>query len=88
MTMELEMINLQIDDWKEDAKEVNVEEEECGLNDGFCLVGHFLTTSVVQFQVMRNKLENLWHPFGGVAILDLTEKRYQFQFFTKLTLIE
>ncbi|MBA0778158.1 hypothetical protein Gotri_006059 [Gossypium trilobum] len=33
-----------------------------------CLVGTFLTASVVQFQAMRNMLANLWHP---IAVHDL-----------------
>ncbi|KAH1091686.1 hypothetical protein J1N35_018943 [Gossypium stocksii] len=59
-----------------------------GLNDGFCLVGCFLTTSAIQFQAMQNKHENLWHLPRRVAILDITEKRYLFKFSTKLTLIK
>ncbi|MBA0573563.1 hypothetical protein Golob_000832 [Gossypium lobatum] len=30
---------------------------------------------------MKNTLANLWHPLGGVQILDLGEKRYLFRFF-------
>lgn len=43
---------------------MNVGERECCLNDGFCLVGCFLTSSVVKFQVMHNTIVNLWHPLG------------------------
>lgn len=30
-----------------------------------CLVGLFLTASMVQFQVMHNTVTNLWHPWSG-----------------------
>ncbi|MBA0790986.1 hypothetical protein Gohar_015594 [Gossypium harknessii] len=59
------MANLQIDDGEE-AWEVNVEEGEYGPNDGFCLVGCFLTSGAVLFQTMHYMVVNLWHPLGIV----------------------
>ncbi|MBA0630761.1 hypothetical protein Godav_002823, partial [Gossypium davidsonii] len=47
----------------------------------FCLVGCFFTVNVIQFQAMRNTLANLWHPLGGIEILNMVEKRFLFQFF-------
>ncbi|KAH1083136.1 hypothetical protein J1N35_022897 [Gossypium stocksii] len=45
------------------------------------LVGHCLTDSVVHFPSLRNTMADLWHPIGGVCIIDLGDKRYLFQFF-------
>lgn len=42
--------------------------------DEFCMVGSFLTTSVIQFQAMNSTLTNLWHPHGGMTIFYLSEK--------------
>ncbi|MBA0601436.1 hypothetical protein Gorai_004611, partial [Gossypium raimondii] len=32
-------------------------------------------------QAMRNTLANLWHPLGGIEILNMVERRFLFQFF-------
>ncbi|KAK5804835.1 hypothetical protein PVK06_032486 [Gossypium arboreum] len=50
----------------------------------FCLVGCFLTASVVHFSAMRNTLANIWHPLEEVQISDLGDKRYLFKFFNEL----
>ncbi|KAH1108050.1 hypothetical protein J1N35_011818 [Gossypium stocksii] len=42
-----------------------------------CMVGCFLTASVVHFPVMRSTIANLWHPLRGVHISTLGEKRLQ-----------
>ncbi|MFQ6620496.1 hypothetical protein Gotur_000056 [Gossypium turneri] len=73
---------------------IDVEEEEAWLINGgaktqklmheFFLVGCFLTASVVHFTTMRNTIPNIWHPFGGVLILDLGEKRFLFKFYHEL----
>lgn len=47
----------------------------------FCLVGCYLTDSVVHFPSLRNTFADLWHPIGGVFIKDLGEKRSLFKFF-------
>lgn len=47
----------------------------------YFLVGCFLTGSVVHFPMMRNTIPNIWHPLGGVLILDLGEKRFLFKFY-------
>lgn len=46
-----------------------------------CLVGRFLTSSVVHFQAMRSTLANVWHPIGGVSIIDLENRRFLFRFY-------
>ncbi|MBA0586636.1 hypothetical protein Gorai_017370, partial [Gossypium raimondii] len=40
----------------------------------FCLVGCFLTASVIHFPAMRNTMANLWHPIEGVQILGVRGK--------------
>ncbi|MBA0726294.1 hypothetical protein Golax_002132 [Gossypium laxum] len=37
----------------------------------YCLVGCFLTSSVVHFSSMKTTMANLWHPLRGVQITDL-----------------
>ncbi|MBA0749250.1 hypothetical protein Gogos_003199, partial [Gossypium gossypioides] len=39
----------------------------------FCLVSNCLTDSVVHFPSLRNTMTDLWHPIGGIAIIDLGE---------------
>ncbi|MBA0758488.1 hypothetical protein Gotri_021480, partial [Gossypium trilobum] len=73
---------------------IDVEEEEAWLINGgaktqklmheYFLVGCFLTASVVHFPTIRNTIPNIWHPFGGVLILDLGEKRFLFKFYHEL----
>ncbi|MBA0842479.1 hypothetical protein Goarm_002301 [Gossypium armourianum] len=70
---------------------IDEEEEEvlqvAGVSEGqnrmydFCLVVCFFTVNVIQFQAMRNTLANLWHPLGGIEILNMVEKQFLFQFF-------
>ncbi|KAH1098357.1 hypothetical protein J1N35_015278 [Gossypium stocksii] len=78
--MENDLVNLRID--KEDeAWELHGEE---GLGKSlyeYCLVGYFLTASVVHFQALRNAMANRWHQFRGVLISNLGEKHYLFKFY-------
>ncbi|KAH1072497.1 hypothetical protein J1N35_024825 [Gossypium stocksii] len=53
-------------------------------NFQFCLVGRYLTDSVVHFPSLRNTMADLWHPIGGICITDLGNKRYLFQFFNEV----
>ncbi|MBA0590439.1 hypothetical protein Gorai_019144 [Gossypium raimondii] len=50
----------------------------------FCLVGCFLTASVIRFPTMRNTMTNLWHLVKGVQISDLGEKMFLFKFFREI----
>ncbi|MBA0739857.1 hypothetical protein Gogos_013087 [Gossypium gossypioides] len=73
--MENGMAGLRINDDDEEVLQVaGVSKGQNRMYD-LCLVGCFLTSSVVQFQVIRNTLANLWHPLGGIEISDLGEKR-------------
>ncbi|MBA0724288.1 hypothetical protein Golax_020988, partial [Gossypium laxum] len=40
----------------------------------FCLVGRCLTDNVVHFPSLRNTMADLWHPIGGICIMELGEK--------------
>lgn len=43
-----------------------------------CLVGCFLTATSVNFQSMKMVLAKLWHPLGGVTIIDIRDTRVYF----------
>ncbi|KAK5834505.1 hypothetical protein PVK06_018386 [Gossypium arboreum] len=51
-----------------------------------CLVGCFLTATTVNFESMQMVMANLWHPFGGVTITDIGEKRFLFHFYCEVDL--
>ncbi|MBA0606144.1 hypothetical protein Godav_018655 [Gossypium davidsonii] len=77
--MEDAMANLKLlDDEEEVIHEVAGEES---FIFQFCLVGRYLTDSVVYFPSLRNTMADLWHPIGGICITEAGEKRYLFQFF-------
>lgn len=40
----------------------------------FCLVSRCLMDTVVHFPSLRNTMADLWHPIGGIHIVDLGEK--------------
>ncbi|MBA0708889.1 hypothetical protein Golax_023971 [Gossypium laxum] len=80
------MANLNLDEGEEEAW---IFKEETGLAKStfeYCIMGCFLTASVVHFQAMRNTMANLRRLLGGVTILDLGEKRYFFKFYNPLDL--
>ncbi|MBA0642063.1 hypothetical protein Goklo_026523 [Gossypium klotzschianum] len=49
-----------------------------------CLVGCFLTATTINFQSMRTVMANLWHPLGGISIMEVGEKRFVFQFYCEI----
>ncbi|PPS10808.1 hypothetical protein GOBAR_AA09834 [Gossypium barbadense] len=77
--MEEDLAKLNIIDEEEEAfiEEASVVERSYQL----CLVGRYLTDSVVHLPSMRNTMEDLWHPIGRICISDLRNKRFLFQFF-------
>ncbi|MBA0570328.1 hypothetical protein Golob_004001 [Gossypium lobatum] len=79
--MEEELDNLCIIDEKEDP--FQAQEDGSELEEGYkqCLVGSYLTASVVHFPLMRNIMSNLWHPVRGISIIDISDKRCLFRFF-------
>ncbi|MBA0599670.1 hypothetical protein Gorai_005878, partial [Gossypium raimondii] len=79
--MEEELDNVSIIDEKEDL--FQAQEDGSELEEGYkqCLVGSYLTASIVHFPLMRNIMSNLWHPVGGISIIDISDKRCLFRFF-------
>ncbi|KAG8478077.1 hypothetical protein CXB51_027372 [Gossypium anomalum] len=49
-----------------------------------CLVGTFLTSSVINFSSMRATLANVWHPIGRIMISDLFDGRFLYRLFYKV----
>lgn len=82
--MEKGLEELHLEDEEEDAFSFSAGEEAQNPSIGFCLVGCFLTASVVNFQATRNTLANLRHPLKGVQISDLGDNRYLFKFFNEV----
>lgn len=85
--MDSDIAGLSIQDEEDDAWLCDVNDEVSALICGLCLVRCFLTTNVVNFEAMRNSMANLWHPFGGVTISDLGEKRFLFRFFYEVDIM-
>lgn len=52
----------------------------------WCLVGRFLTDQSINFNIMKNKMSELWKPVKGVAVKSLGGGRFFFQFFHRLNL--
>ncbi|KAA3466280.1 5'-nucleotidase surE [Gossypium australe] len=63
--MERGLADLSLEDGEEEAFFIPVEVEGQSSAYSFCLVGCFLTASVVHFPAMRNTLANIWHPLEG-----------------------
>ncbi|KAK5794045.1 hypothetical protein PVK06_035237 [Gossypium arboreum] len=82
--MEQDLAGLSLDDGEEEAFSIPVDVGEQNAMYSFCLVGCFLTASVVNFLAIRNTMANIWHPLEGVQILDLGEKRFLFKFFNEI----
>ncbi|GMI99100.1 hypothetical protein like AT3G31430 [Hibiscus trionum] len=82
--MEENLASLSIGDGEEEVFEVPSELLETEDDYAHCLVGKFLTSSVIHFLAMRNTLADLWHPLGGISITDIGEKRICFRFYTEI----
>ncbi|KAG8489932.1 hypothetical protein CXB51_015974 [Gossypium anomalum] len=82
--MDQGIADLNLNDGEEDAFSLLVDSEEQNVMYNFCLVGCYLTASVVHFPAMRNTMANIWHPLEGVQISDLGEKHFLFKFFNKM----
>ncbi|XP_058761828.1 uncharacterized protein LOC131635240 [Vicia villosa] len=46
-----------------------------------CLVGSLLTSKPVRFNVLRDRLSELWQPGQGVEISKMAENKFLFQFY-------
>ncbi|MBA0602479.1 hypothetical protein Gorai_002659 [Gossypium raimondii] len=67
--MKDELANMHLADEEEDAFQEDPKETDHHLQ--FCLVGTCLTNSFVHFLSLQNTMADLWHPIGGIAIIDL-----------------
>lgn len=66
--MENEMVDLSSDDEEEEIIQVRKESDSTKEVYSLCLVGCFLTASVIHFSAMKSTMANLWHPTRGVQI--------------------
>ncbi|MBA0548232.1 hypothetical protein Golob_019342, partial [Gossypium lobatum] len=77
---------LSLDDEEEEVVQVQRGSSPVFKEKEFCLIGCFLTASVIHFPAIRSSMANLWHPVKGVQISNLGEKRFLFRFFHKMDL--
>ncbi|MBA0803073.1 hypothetical protein Gohar_013322 [Gossypium harknessii] len=82
--MEKDLANLSLDDEEKEILQAHRQIGSVVEDTKFCLVGCFLTASVIHFLTMRNTMTNLWHLVKGVQISNLGEKRFLFKFFHKI----
>ncbi|MFQ6657652.1 hypothetical protein Gotur_027237, partial [Gossypium turneri] len=82
--MEEDTEDLQIEDNEKEAWSIHEDGDHVSQKYEFCLVGYFLTASVINFQAMRNTMANIWHFLGGVMISNLGEKWFLFKFYHEL----
>lgn len=80
--MEKDLEGLNIDDGEEEEGAVlqSIDPVLQKLVYEYCLVGCFLTLSVVLFTAMKTTMANLWHPLRCVQITSLRGRRYLFNF--------
>ncbi|KAH1122464.1 hypothetical protein J1N35_005624, partial [Gossypium stocksii] len=85
-SMERNLVALSLDDEEEENMHIQKEPDSGMEEDELCLVGCFLTRSVIYFPAMRSTMTNLWHPVKGVQISDLRENRFLFRFYHRMDL--
>ncbi|KAL8103334.1 hypothetical protein AgCh_027777 [Apium graveolens] len=61
-------------------------EEQLEIDTRWCLVGHFLTDSPIDFQAMQHKMASLWRPGRAVYVKEIEQNRYIFQFYHEVDL--
>lgn len=83
--MEDAMANLKLLDDEEEA--IHEVEGAVSATYRFCLVSRCVTDSVIHFPSLRNTMADLWHPIGGICIMELGEKMYLFQFFNEIDFV-
>ncbi|MBA0649349.1 hypothetical protein Goklo_016922 [Gossypium klotzschianum] len=69
--MEKELANLSLDEEEDEILQARTNPDSETERVEFCLVGCFLTASVIHFSAMRSTMANLWHPVEGVQILGI-----------------
>ncbi|MBA0715697.1 hypothetical protein Golax_014583 [Gossypium laxum] len=63
--MEKDLADLSLDDEEEEILQAHGQIGSVVEDTKFCLVGCFLTASVIHFPTMRNTMTNLWHLVKG-----------------------
>lgn len=79
--MEDPLASLSLEEAEEDPIQLSSEAVNKEKSYKYCLMGTFLTSSVVHFPAMRSTLANVWHPVGGIFITDLENGRFLFRFY-------
>ncbi|MFQ6647702.1 hypothetical protein Gotur_021921 [Gossypium turneri] len=77
--MESEFGGLSLDDDDEEILQAQRDIESVSEEEVLSLVGCFLTASIIHYPAMKSTMPNLWHPFKGVQIRDLGEKRFKYE---------
>ncbi|MBA0799157.1 hypothetical protein Gohar_009689 [Gossypium harknessii] len=75
--MKKELANLSLDEEEDEILQARTNPDSKTERVEFCLVGCFLTASVIHFLAMRSTMANLWHPVEGVQILGVRGKTVQ-----------
>ncbi|MBA0876870.1 hypothetical protein Goshw_020206 [Gossypium schwendimanii] len=70
--MEKELANLSLDEEEDGILQAETNPDSETERVEFCLVGCFLTASVIHFPAMRSTMANLWHPVEGGQIHGVT----------------
>ncbi|KAG8483797.1 hypothetical protein CXB51_023545 [Gossypium anomalum] len=73
--METEFAGLSLDEEEEEVLQLQADSGLRREEENLCLVGCFLTASIIHFPAMNNTMANIWHPVRGIQIQDLGEKR-------------
>lgn len=84
-SMERLLENLNISPEEDDELLIEGEEEEVVGSD-LCLVGCFLTDQVINPNIMKGRMTDLWKPKKRVQIRDIGGGRFIFQFFHHIDL--
>ncbi|MFQ6623906.1 hypothetical protein Gotur_004234 [Gossypium turneri] len=84
--MERELANLSLDDKEDKILQTQMDLHSVSVEIDLCLVGCFLTASVIHFPAMRSTMANLWLPVKGAQISDLGKEMFLFKFFHKMDL--
>ncbi|KAK8586480.1 hypothetical protein V6N13_010071 [Hibiscus sabdariffa] len=87
LSMESNMALMSTDDGKEEAIVLPSEVVEVEDEYAMCLVGRFLTSSVIYFLSMRNTLANVWHPLRAISITNIGAQRICFWFYHEVDLL-
>ncbi|MCH80235.1 hypothetical protein A2U01_0001001 [Trifolium medium] len=80
----MEHLNLVDEEEEFEIPEEELQKEGGGFNPALCLVGRFLTNKPVRVDSMMENMAGVWTPVKGVAIKEVKQGRFIFQFFHHL----